>query len=294
MSGREVKIGQFSCNCNALQVMPDQSLLLLLVCGDQESYVSRIVRLLPDLSAFVEIITIDTWILSAHFDRIRETMLCSTAGGRLLEIHSGRPSIVFEDVPFISGFRSLPDGRLLAFGWHGLVLEHDRVWTRLETGDKRRIFDLRAYRGEVFICGDSGLFGRLGANGAEDLGLPTNARLRRLCSREKSLIILSQAPMIFRFSGEGISVEDVELAPAWDAVEHKKEVWVGGGYEGLYRYYDPGLKKASTRHAFRMAVWGEKLAVLAESSLWLWQQEPEEEIQLFEQYKDMLENYRLV
>jgi hypothetical protein len=290
----EFRVGEFACNCNCLQVLPDGRLLVLLVCGDQETYVSQIVTVSSDLSTISPLFTVDTWLLAIHFDKARGKLFCSTSGGRILEIQNGEYRIVAEDIPFVSGFRSLSNGRLLAFGWHGLVMELTSEWRRLTTGERRRIFDLKEYGDHVFICGDAGLFAQLDDARLIGIELQTNARLRRLCGYGEALLVLSEAPVIFRFADGAIEAEDVPFAPAWDAAMHQKNLLVGFGYHGLHQYLNPGFEPVSSHRAFRIEPWGNKLAILGDSFLWVREGNKETERTLHAEFRNMLDRYDLL
>ncbi|CAH2395355.1 hypothetical protein [Mesorhizobium ventifaucium] len=289
----ELTIGGFSCNCNAVQALSDGRLLVLLVCGDQESYVSQIASVSPELLTITPLFTADTWLLAMHFDEARGKLFCSTAGGRILEIADQSYSIVAEDLPYVSGFRSLSSSRLLAFGWHGLVMEFTTGWRRLVTGEKRRIFDLKEHDGEIFVCGDAGLFGRFADGGVTNLHLQTNTRLRRLCAQEKSMLVFSESPVMFRVADGEVESIDLPVAPAWDAVIHRDTLLVGFGYQGLYRFLDPEVEEVSARRAFHVTPWGDRLAVLADSSLWTLHDGTEQERMLQAEFQDMLQRYGL-
>jgi hypothetical protein len=291
MIENELRIGAYACNCNQLQFLRDGSSLLLLVCGDQENYVSLILRASKDFTSLTDVFFADTWILSMHFCEQRRRLFASTAGGRLIEILDRTYAILLEDLPFISGFRSIGRDRLFAFGWHGVILELRDNWSRLGLGIKARLFDLRAHNERIYVCGDRGLLAEIETGQARPIDLQTNIRLRRMQSLSDRLRVFSQAPVYFDVTHGQVNAIDIDHAPAWDVLSIAGRTLLACGLDGLMEMTKGGLVRLGDFSSFKLGVYDDTVAILAESQCHLMRNGVFTTVNFEQTFRRMLERY---
>jgi len=292
MTSVETRIGEFACNCIDVVNGANGEFLVLLVCGDQERFVSRIVRFSSNFQPLEELFTIDTWLLAIHFDERRETVLCSTAGGRILSVNDHNYTIQISDLPFVSGFKTMAQGQIYAFGWHGCILKYDGNWTRLANPDKRRIFDLIVHNDQTFICGEAGLFSRLDQNCPSILQLPTNTRLRRMHAIDESLFITSEAPQLIVFNDQAVSFFDLNHAPGTDMKSFRSQAYIAFGYSGLFRWLGDETLFVSDCPAFKLLAKKNELVVLGDSYLTVIDTDGQQQHSFEADFNEMLKTYR--
>jgi len=288
----EKRIGEFACNCTDLIATGDGCLLLLLVCGDQEKYVSRIVKLSSKCEVLGSVFTIDTWLLSIFLDEDSNRIFCSTAGGRIIEIADQEYEIVASELPFISGFRRAGSDGIYAFGWHGCVLKYDLEWIRLKNPDKRRIFDLALHQDQIFVCGEAGLFSRLSDGFFDSLDLPTNARLRSMLSVANRLYITSEAPQMICFEDGTAVFHDLDQAPGLDIKIYNENLYLAFGYSGLFRWKHNKASIFSNCSEFRLLPSNGGLLVMGDSGITEIEEDKKVEVDLESQYLEMLKAYK--
>lgn len=282
----QTKVGEFFCNVNDFCLHDDGAQDFLLVCSDSEKYRSRIIRANYDGDIVRTIIDIPTWILSM-ISVGKDEYYAGTAGGRILHIYKDHYDIVQDDLPFVSGFYRTQEGNILAFGWHGLLLDASD-WTRLETGTKSRIFDIATRDDEILYCGENGLFGSLskGTFRIDDFG--TNARCRSILVFEKNIYVFTEARIFGKIGNSQITIHDIDATTIWDSAISNELIVLAAGHEGVFAISNGKILQLTEKHAFRIGTIKKNIYFLSESSAHIYSQDSCSEVSFEKNYRDMV------